>query len=248
MPYLETSEFEIAPACKTAFSTLQPRKPYKLQGSTLRFTGDANYSGYTGCRKTAFLCRLLAQTVSRRILENGGDFDTKFCGVEIGCNRGWTSKWLWETLQMYTGKGIWGAIDTCKEFSPPHSPDNGDELLFSSQVGCALKNSGAYVFVNEHTKDALVAMHNHVFRNDYGSLQIDFAYIDGNHTHAGVRTDHEAVHHWKHPEGITVFDDFRPKNAIEGNGVFQYLSYLSSIGVGIRLVKFGPDDFMAVVQ
>lgn len=57
---------------------------------------------------------------------------------------------------------------------------------------------------------------------ELGGEQVDFLFIDGDHTEAGVEADYNDYHHLVRPGGIIAFHDIVEKQAIPTNQVYYF--------------------------
>lgn len=58
--------------------------------------------------------------------------------------------------------------------------------------------------------------------NELGGEKVDFLFIDGDHTEAGVEADYNDYHHLVRSGGIIAFHDIVEKQAIPSNQVYYF--------------------------
>lgn len=70
---------------------------------------------------------------------------------------------------------------------------------------------------DSHNKDFLKKV-----EAELGGKQVDFLFIDGDHTEVGVEADYNEYHHLVRPGGIIAFHDIVEKQAIPTNQVYYF--------------------------
>ena len=77
--------------------------------------------------------------------------------------------------------------------------------------------------------------------NELGGEQVDFLFIDGDHTEAGVEADYNDYHHLVRSGGIIAFHDIVEKQAIPSNQVYHFWKRLKKTTTTEEFVN-NPDQ------
>ena len=109
------------------------------------------------------------------------------------------------------------------------------QLASNKVISCDLESAGVKKelyesFPPENSGCKVVHLqgdsHNSAFKTqvkqELGGEQVDFLFIDGDHTESGVEADYNDYHHLVRPGGIIAFHDIIEKQALPTNQVYYF--------------------------